>query len=87
LALDRVIEPPTLIPLLLSSGFPDVSSWLARRSAGDQIGWYEDQFRTVYEMLPSSPNYFLASCFADNHIVTEYRLHQSSACSLLSKEG
>jgi glycosyltransferase involved in cell wall biosynthesis len=87
LTMDGVIQPPALIPVLLLLGAPDNSSWLARRKAGDRIGWYEESFTGTYEDAVFFAKFFFENrIYADNNVVIKHRVHPHSHCSLLSND-
>ena len=86
---DTCVEPPTLVPLFLSSriAVPCPSSMVARRSAIVAAGGFEGEFQNIYE----DQVFLLKMCFYTPVLIYPqtrdyYRLHERSITSRSSDQ-
>jgi len=90
IAAGRLVAPPDLLPVYLGheDAVPSPSGVLARRSAVDAVGGFEDEFRGMYE---DQVFYFKIGLAASALVSREgwyrYRQHPNSAYAVAIRDG
>ncbi|EYD75958.1 Glycosyltransferase involved in cell wall biogenesis-like protein [Rubellimicrobium mesophilum DSM 19309] len=80
----RSYDPPVLYRLLLRNRAqaPTTNNAILRRSLADQVGGFEDEFRTLFEdQVFYVKTHLAAPCFVDDRVWAWYRQHPRSSTS------
>lgn len=89
--LDTSVSPPEPVLRLYplgAAGAPCPSDVMVRRTVIEQVGGFEEQFRTMYEDQVFFTKVFLHSrVFFSSQVWLDYRLHARSCTSLSEAEG
>ncbi|MBD2526712.1 glycosyltransferase family A protein [Nostoc sp. FACHB-133] len=88
--LNGLFHPPKLLTLLLQNKIntPATCSVLIRRELFQEIGGFEESFRSMYEdQVFFTKVYLKASVFIEPNYWDRYRQHPASSCSIAEKTG
>ncbi len=87
---DSLIRPPILLALLLQNKAetPGTCSMLARREIVEEVGGFEDSFKTMYEdQVFLSKVWIKAPVFVQSGCWDRYRQHNASLCYVAEAMG